>query len=330
MMINTMKLSSALPLRFLRRVSNVNPLIINYHMVSDQMLPYVWPVYHYRNTKVFRQDLDFLCRHYNPLGMKDLIGHITTGTPIPEHSFMITFDDGFREVYDIAAGILSEKKIPATFFVTKNFVDNKEMNYDNKKGLIADKIQKNKNLRNAVQAALNLNDDSDIIKEVFNLPVSKRYVVDELLDAVDVNISDILRNVKPYMSSRQINKLVAEGFSIGGHSIDHPNFAELSLSEQVKQTAESIDFVRENFGVDYKVFAFPYSDRTISLDFFRHIEGVADLTFGTHGLHEDIVKTNLQRISVEKLPYPGKSTIKFFYFKKLIYSTAGKNTIKRR
>ena len=69
------------------------------------------------------------------------VDSVKNNTILPKNSFMITFDDGFRELYDIVAPILQEKKLTATIFLTRNYLDNAELGYDNKKSLILEQLK---------------------------------------------------------------------------------------------------------------------------------------------------------------------------------------------
>jgi peptidoglycan/xylan/chitin deacetylase (PgdA/CDA1 family) len=326
-------MSHLLPLDPLRRETGVNPLIVNYHMVSDELLPYVRNLYKYRNIKTFIQDLDFFILNFHPITLNDLLVSVKDNIILPENSWLLTFDDGFKEIYETVAPILTDKNLTATVFLTKNFIDNKELGYDNKKSIILDRLHRSgeKSVQRKITDALRSNNmvDKNLRRAILNIPYTKRHVVDEIALSLNINIQDILASKKPYLTSDQINRLMDAGFTFGGHSIDHPRFTELSKEDQVFQATESIEYLVFHFGLNYRVFAFPYTDLKVSKGFFEAIANRIDITFGTSGLMNDTIKTNLQRISVEKLAGTALKTVKFHYFRKLIYQLAGKDIIKR-
>jgi peptidoglycan/xylan/chitin deacetylase (PgdA/CDA1 family) len=59
----------------------------------------------------------------HPASMDDLLAHVTGVEPCPARSFVITFDDGFWNNASVAAPVLSDFGVPATFYVTSDFVD---------------------------------------------------------------------------------------------------------------------------------------------------------------------------------------------------------------
>ena len=62
-----------LGMKLLRKVARVNPLIVNYHVVSPLDLPYVKHLYAYRDPGGFEEDLDYFRKHFCPLAMPDFL-----------------------------------------------------------------------------------------------------------------------------------------------------------------------------------------------------------------------------------------------------------------
>ncbi len=64
-----------------------------------------------------------------PVSMDDVIADRAGRAPLPQHAFAITFDDGFANNLTVAAPILAEEKVPATFYVTTDFIDRNRMSW---------------------------------------------------------------------------------------------------------------------------------------------------------------------------------------------------------
>ena len=56
------------------------------------------------------------------LSMDDVVEHCSSGRSFPPRAFAVTFDDGFENNFSIAAPILKEFSVPATFYITTGFV----------------------------------------------------------------------------------------------------------------------------------------------------------------------------------------------------------------
>lgn len=320
-------------IRILRHLANCNPLILNYHVVSDKRLPHIVNLYHYRNINAFANDLDYIKKHYHPICLYDLLNGIKYGTELPKNSVMLTFDDGFKEIYNIIAPILLEKKMTATIFLTKNYIDNVELGYDHKKSLIIENLGIHNNSV-SVSKIRDLLEKENIIQNdiaigIKSVPYMKRQLIDRIGQLLNIGFEEYLQDCKPYLTGAQVKDLITSGFTFGGHSIDHPFFSELSINNQVTQAITSVEFIRKMFKVDYQVFAFPYSDKNIGKDFFDCISDKIDITFGTQGLMTDSILFNYQRISIEKYSYNAVKTIKYHYLRKFLYRCFKKDIIIR-
>ena len=296
-----------IPLSFLETLTGRKVIIVYYHIVTDDDVPHVKHLHPIKNTKQFKEDLDFLLKTFSPMGLRELLGDIKSGRSLAKRVFLLTFDDGYREISDVIAPILLEKGITATFFVNSAFVDNKELGYMNKASLIVEKLLKSRSssLKTFLAQIPRLHDDDcveNVVSRLLSIKYEHRSVLDEIANTMSISFSDCLRVNKPYLTSDRINRLIQSGFTIGAHSIDHPMYQSLSLEDQVYQTLESVRFVKDTFLLDYGVFAFPFSDQDISKEFFERVaqSKSVDLTFGTAGLMEDSAPNHLQRFSLER------------------------------
>lgn len=75
----------------------------------------------------------FLKQHFEVMPLGQLVELFNSGRPPKRQALAITFDDGYRDNYDVALPILLEHALPATFFVTSDFVDSVSIpNWDRK------------------------------------------------------------------------------------------------------------------------------------------------------------------------------------------------------
>ncbi|MEN8140609.1 MAG: polysaccharide deacetylase family protein [Thermodesulfobacteriota bacterium] len=97
-------------------------LIITYHGVYDKFDRQAIPLFTHLNANLFRSHLQFLSKHYQLISLSELVGCIKEGRPWPEGAALITFDDGFRNNYDVAFSVLQEFEVPAAIFLTVGFI----------------------------------------------------------------------------------------------------------------------------------------------------------------------------------------------------------------
>lgn len=60
---------------------------------------------------------------YQPITLRDLIYHLTLGTPLPEKPIILTFDDGYEDNYTNAYPLLKKYGFVGTFFIVTEPVD---------------------------------------------------------------------------------------------------------------------------------------------------------------------------------------------------------------
>jgi peptidoglycan/xylan/chitin deacetylase (PgdA/CDA1 family) len=71
----------------------------------------------------FEEQMAFLERHgYRVIRLDDLFEFLKRKRPLPRKSVVITFDDGWRSMYDIAYPILKRYGYPATLFISTDLI----------------------------------------------------------------------------------------------------------------------------------------------------------------------------------------------------------------
>ena len=328
---------SRIPLSLLNNLIHIDVVIAYYHVVSDCQVPHVIYLYDYKNATQFENDIEFLLKKFSPISLFDLIKYLKHENELPKNAFLLTFDDGFSEMHDIVAPILLRKGIPATFFISSDFIDNKKLCYLNKASLLVWSLNHkpaSSNIEEKVRQILSDNgmQSNDMKSGILSIKYHQRHLIDEIAPIINIDFNEYLLKNEPYLNSNQINCLIRDGFTIGSHSIDHPLYSELSIKDQLNQTIESVRNIREKFSLSYGAFAFPHSDNNVSKLFFTELyrSGLVDISFGTGGLFDDSFSYNFQRISMEKPILPAKNIIAFQYIKRLVRERKGDCKIIRR
>ena len=72
----------------------------------------------------FEQQMSFLSQKgYRCLNLSDAIANLQEGNPQPERSFVLTFDDGYFDIYENAFPVLKKFGFNATVFVVAEPVE---------------------------------------------------------------------------------------------------------------------------------------------------------------------------------------------------------------
>lgn len=310
-------------LKLLIKQSKQRVLIPFYHAVSDDNVDFTNKLYTPRRVKDFEKDLDVLLEFYEPISLQNLIKISNSGDENKKNYFHLTFDDGLANFYEVVAPILLKRNIPATIFINTNFVDNKELFYRYKASLllnfytISDTIVKEK-FHKIIK--IKSSSKGKLSTFLLNVKFNNRLELDKIANAVGYDFNEFLKSENPYLSKKKINDLKQQGFTFGAHSLNHPYYSELTLNEQIEQTRNSLIWLEQELGLNYKAFSFPFTDDGVSSNLFSTIysEKLVDISFGTAGIKVDKQPNHFQRLDCEigneKLkPYLVKEYLKYFF-----------------
>jgi peptidoglycan/xylan/chitin deacetylase (PgdA/CDA1 family) len=331
--------SALVPFRFLiskalKNTRNYKIVAPFYHLISSETPLHIKHLYPVISPGQFKADLDFMLRHFSPIDASDIakvqLGEIKLTKP----PLFLSFDDGFREISTVVAPILLAKGIPATFFVTPDFVDNADMLYRGKLSLIAEHIYGLGTKFIAPDFLLSqwgrgIVKPKPFVKRLFDLGINDVGLIERIAQYFEVDIKSYLSNNKPYLNLDEVQTLAQNGFKIGAHSLSHPNFAEISLNEQIKEVEESISWIQRNIPNQPRLFAFPFTNFGLSSEFYTYFlarkPDIFYMMFGTAGLKPTSSKKLLHRIPMEIKGKEAKQVLKSEFFYYLLKSLVGKH-----
>lgn len=72
--------------------------------------------------RAFARQLHFLKDHFTVITPEDLVRIMTVGQTLPDHAVLLTFDDGYRDVYDQAYPVLKEMGLRALLFPATDYI----------------------------------------------------------------------------------------------------------------------------------------------------------------------------------------------------------------
>lgn len=306
-----------------------------YHIVSDVHLPHISKLYPVRNTDQFIDDLDFFCRYYEPISMAELFQIVRGQRKISRPVFHLSFDDGLRQIYSDIAPILLKKSIPASFFINTDFINNNNLFFRYKIGLILDAIDGREHELDWRRISSIFNKWIQHVRvlssELLLLGYRDQNMIDEIASIIGVDFCSFLNEYKPYLQTDEVKDLIHRGFMVGAHSLDHPLFKQITLEEQKRQIEGSLQMLADEFNVGERLFSFPFSDDGVRLELFEWLyeQANCDLSFGVSGLKRDHFTRHLHRIPMEKTTGSASIVLKTEYLYFLIKALIGKNHIIR-
>lgn len=111
-------------LRLHRRLLEDRGLIVAFHQVNDDERRGTTAC----TSATFRRFCEFLQRYFTVVSLSEFLERLKSGKSVAELA-VITFDDGYEDNIAVAAPILKELELPATFFVTTDFIGSRTQTF---------------------------------------------------------------------------------------------------------------------------------------------------------------------------------------------------------
>lgn len=298
-----------------------------YHTVSEEALPHISHLYRVRTTAEFERDLDMLLKEYEPISMTAYLEQ--QGRVRGKRGMVLTFDDGLKECHSIIAPLLKKKGIPAVFFLNNRFIDNHGLFYRYKASLIIHQAREDCRVMEKISAFLKIPQEH-VEKSIRMIGPRQVSLLAKLAEEAGLDYSAYLRDFSPYMDSEAIKQVLDWGFDIGGHSMDHYNFASLSSREMLDQVRDSIDDLQKRFGISTRYFSFPFTSDGVPGSVINRLldENTAAVLMGTAGLKRTGRKEYIQRIPMENQHFTALESLQAEYLYYLLKMPLGKNRLR--
>lgn len=251
-------------------------LVLTYHRVLQDYDEIIDEI----DSIQFTQQMETLAEYFNVFSLQEGLDLLRMGE-LPPNAVCITFDDGYRDNYDVAFPILSALNLPATFFIATGYLGNGMMWNDvvieslrNTKLTKIDlsELSLDKYAIDSVQHKLNL--IRVLIGQWRNKPLHERNMLSQKFR----QYAECDCNERIMMTESEVKALANAGMEIGGHTVNHPILSSTQLNEARSEILEGKQFLERLIDRPIKYFAYP-SGRP-EKDYTReHAELVRDLGF---------------------------------------------------
>lgn len=161
----------------------------------------------------------------------------------------ITFDDGFKDLYQNAYPILRRLGIPFTLFLITSTVDSKRLLWLHKLYTAIDKLSP-VNRVNILREYANLQDFDGDLKNIVDKIVhySEKNVIEKLASNIanETNLSEEKERIiaeKLYLTRAELLEMEKHGLSIDAHGYEHLPLANLNRTETEKEIRSSVLYI---------------------------------------------------------------------------------------
>jgi peptidoglycan/xylan/chitin deacetylase (PgdA/CDA1 family) len=186
---------------------------------------------------------------------------------LPSNAFAVTFDDGFENNYSVAAPLLADMQIPATFYVSTAMVQDNSMSWIDRIEYCLEGMARGElrfPWRPDVMSFSTAHEKIAILDHLRgHIKSTTAIAPDEIADLVfdQCGIEPVSSSQDPLdlkLSWRQVRQLNdQELFTVGGHSHEHLNLAFLSEPEMSRQIDTSLDLLKRMARVGPRHYSYP-------------------------------------------------------------------------
>ncbi len=176
----------------------------------------------------------------------------------------ITFDDGFKDLYQNAYPIIKELNIPFALFLTTSLIDSKELLWLHKLYISLDRLSLTESesiLKEYIKYDNNIENMSAFIRNLIYSKDKKviRDLVTSVSSAAKINNEEeeyIASDL--YLSKKEIEEMKKNGLTVETHGHEHWRLTNLDEKETKEEIKFSIRFIEDKLDSSPKYFALPY------------------------------------------------------------------------
>lgn len=249
-----------------------------FHNISDRESPFTKGMNVTTSPAALQAALTFFVAHYTPVRLEDVLTN-GSGAGLPDRAVLVTFDDAYASVAELAAPLCKRLAVPAVFFVNASFLDNQQLAPDNLVCYVANTLGLDA-VRGAARAALGVKAArleclSDVFLRIFpEISLAERAAfLDALRSVANIRDADLATKASLYLTRKQLASVASIDFEIGNHTHSHVHCRSLSAEEIESEVGRNQTELEAIVGRKIRAFSQPYgSSEDLTVDLMRYLE----------------------------------------------------------
>jgi peptidoglycan/xylan/chitin deacetylase (PgdA/CDA1 family) len=225
----------------------------------------------------FERQLCILREHFTPISTTDVI-RLLDGGALPNNPVLVTFDDGYRDNYEVALPLLRRYGIKATFFIATDYITRRRMFWWDRIAFAVKAATRPKLiLKDPLPMVLDLTTAESrksatktllrVVKSTYELDLDR--FLDDLTRAAELTwSSEVERELADglLMTWDQVRALKAAGMDVQSHTRTHRVLQTLSPERVLAELVESRTELERELGEPVWAVSYPIghtiNDRT--------------------------------------------------------------------
>ena len=223
--------------RLVTRLNRRAPKVLMLHSCEETETDFTRGLAINTTPSQFASHLQFLSRYYRIIPLAELM----SGSP-PECAVAITFDDGFRSVYEQAWPLLRSLGLPATCYLTTDVIGNRSLIWINelnwflhRHGAVARRIVAGSLGLDPRLSASELVENARLQKD----PSRTSEILNRLRAETGCDPGATARSHRLYVDWNETEEMAAGGMTFGNHTCSHPMLENLTEDQARAEIREA-------------------------------------------------------------------------------------------
>ncbi len=241
-------------------------VVLCYHRIGNPTLdPFYRPVFS-ADPEHFRTQVRQLRDRFRLLRLNEVIPSIESGLHLKEPCALITFDDGYRDNFDLALPILKEFEAPATFFLPAAFLESPRLFWWDRAAHVIHQTSLESlslDVPRPLRFDLTSSNRDAVIFEVVHAflkddRAGEAAFLAHLEERAEVEVMENLLGGNLFIGFKEARCLLNSGMDVGSHSLTHPKLAKLTEDDQYRELADSKLLLEQELGSPIETVAYPF------------------------------------------------------------------------
>lgn len=204
------------------------------------------------SVEMFEGIIGLLRRHFRLLSPKEFLTGVKSA--FPRRSVLLTFDDGYADVYDNAFDVLRKHDIKASIFVTMDLVGEKFIPWWDRLWDSISHQEYDQYEFDGRRYDIGAHDDKVSVFKTIATQCQR----DERVDVERIPSCPKTSLKRRFLTVDNIREMLEAGWDVGWHGRSHRDYSLLSSVEVSRVLEEERRLFCDRFGVDVRTGAFPF------------------------------------------------------------------------
>jgi len=209
------------------------------------------------------REVRYLRKHFSIINLEDYADFLKGKRELLPNSVILTVDDGYQDFYTTAFQILKKYEIPATVFLTTDFIDGRIWLWHDLLNFGLANTSVEAISLNGRSFELNDNSGKSRVKVYLDrictevTPAKRDIIINQVLEKLRVSVPERPASEYAPLTWSQISEMSQFGVSYGAHTCTHPVLSKIAPDEAIREIRESKHRIEDMLQKEVVAFCYP-------------------------------------------------------------------------